>query len=153
MRIRIRPYQSWTTLILAFLALVFSGQEILAQTDPSCSRERISVSARTTQSTSISLSNQTKASLIVYWLDFQGMRQRWFDLTPGRTVRQDTYMGHQWLVAKPNGQCLGIFAAPGQFVIGEPQIPANISRPAPSQNQPTAQPATSPGGNAKRCKK
>ncbi|HEV2828354.1 MAG TPA: tetratricopeptide repeat protein [Pyrinomonadaceae bacterium] len=149
MRTRIQHYQAWTMLVVAFIALVFGGKETLAQTDSSCGQERYSGSAKTTQATSISLINQTNASLIVYWLNFEGRRQRWFDLAPGKAVKQDTYVGHLWLVSKPNGQCVGIFAAPGQFVIGEPQSPVNTSRPAPSQNQPTAQPSTSAGGSAK----
>src|SRR5687768_6019183 len=142
MRIRIQHYQSWTSLIFAFLALVYSGQEILAQTDPSCSQERNSRSPKTVQATSFSLNNQTKDPLIVYWLDFEGKRQRWFDLAPGKTAKQDTYVGHLWLVTKLNGQCLRIFAAaPGELVIGAPQRPVNTSRPTQSQDQPTAKPS------------
>lgn len=144
MLIRTRQYQSWTTLIVAILALVFSSQEILAQRDPSCRPERYSSSPKTIESTTFSLINQTKDPLIVYWLDFEGKQQKYFDLAPGQTAKQDTYRGHLWLVTKANGRCLRIFAAAsGEVVIGETPRSANTNRPAQSQNQPTAKPSTS----------
>ena len=144
MRTRTQHYQSWTTLIMAFLALVFSGQEVLAQRDPSCRPERYSASPKTVEATTFSIINQTKDPIIVYWLDFEGKQQKWFDLAPGQTAKQDTYVGHLWLVTKANGRCLRIFAAaPGEFVISEPQSPVHTNRPTQSQNQPTAQPSTS----------
>ena len=144
MRIRTQHYRSWIALILAILALVFSGQEILAQRDPSCRPERYTASPKTVEATSFSIINQTKDPIIMYWLDFEGKQRKYFDLAPGQTAKQDTYVGHLWLVTKANGRCLRIFAAaPGEFVIREPQSPVNTNRPTRSQKHPTAQPSTS----------
>jgi hypothetical protein len=148
MRTQIRQHQSWAALIVASLVFPFHVQEIQAQADSSCSREGSSRSAKTTQAAKVTLTNQTKETLTVYWLDFEGKRQKWFDLSAGQAFEQPTLVGHLWLVTKPNGQCLSIFSAPGSFVIGKPQTPVNTNRPTQSQKQTTAQLNTSAGGTA-----
>ncbi|MGH9941725.1 MAG: tetratricopeptide repeat protein [Pyrinomonadaceae bacterium] len=140
MRTRIQQHQSWAVLILAFFVLALGGGEIQAQTDSSCNREGSSRSAQTTQAAKLTLTNQTNETLTVYWLDFEGKRQKWFDLSAGQAFEQSTFVGHLWLVAKPNGQCLAIYSAPGNFVIGKPQSPVNTNRPTQSQNQTNVQP-------------
>lgn len=162
MRKQIKHNQFWTALILAFFVLAFSGQKILAQkkkntsskritsvkstneesqknlTDSSCSKERSSRSTESVKATNFSLVNQTKDTLIVYWLDFEGNRQKWFEVSSGATAKQDTFMTHSWVVTKPNGQCLRIFTAPGEFVIDEPQNPQqNVAQSQQSNSVPS----------------
>ena len=37
----------------------------------------------------------------VYWLDYDGTRQHYFDLYPGERRRQETFLTHPWLVTFP----------------------------------------------------
>lgn len=145
MRTQIKQNQFWIITILAVFVLAFSGQEIPAQTDSSCSKESSSRSSESVQAANFSLVNRTKEPLIVYQLDFEGKRQRWFDLAPGKTAKQDTYVDHLWVVTKPNGQCLRIFTAPGEFVIGDTQSPVNTNPPKRPQKQSTPQPSVTTG--------
>jgi uncharacterized caspase-like protein len=100
-----------------------SSQEVtqapqeIPQTDLSCNDESSTRSIEGLHTTSFTLRNQTRATLTVYWLDYQGKRQKWFELPPERMVKQDTYLTHAWLVTDPGGKCLRIFIAPGDFVI------------------------------------
>jgi hypothetical protein len=41
-------------------------------------------------------------------------RRLYHRLTPGARAKQDTYIGHYWLLATPDGVCLGIFKAAPQ---------------------------------------
>lgn len=147
MRTHIGPHRCWEALILAYLIFGFSVQHIQAQTDSSCSKERSSRSAKTTQAVNATFTNQTEELHTVYWLDFDGKRQKWFDLSAGQALQQSTFAGHLWLVAKPNGQCVAIFSAPGNFVVGKAQVPINTNRPQQPQRQKTVQPAS----NAATC--
>jgi len=146
MRTHIRLHRCWEALVLAYLIFGFSASLIQAQPDSSCSQERSSRSAKTTQAVNATFTNRTKELLTVYWLDFEGKRQKWFDLVAGQSLEQTTYAGHLWLVAKREGQCVEIFSAPGNFVIGETQAPIKTSRPQPPPKQKTVQPAPGAAG-------
>ena len=141
MRTHIGLHRFWEAVVLACLIFGFGASHVQAQTDSSCSTERSSRSARTTQAVNATFTNQTKEPLTVYWLDFDGKRQKWFDLAAGQTLRQPTYDGHLWLVAKPNGQCVAIFSAPGNFVIGKTQAPIDMNVAQQPPKQKTVQPA------------
>src|SRR5688500_10592545 len=123
----------WQALALAFVVFGFSVQHIQAQTDSSCSKERSARSAATTQAVNATFTNQTGEFHTVYWIDFDGRRQKWFDLAVRQTMRQSTFAGHIWLVAKLDGQCVAIFSAPGNFVLRGAQIPTTGNRPQQSQ--------------------
>lgn len=148
MQPHLNSHQTLGILMFAFLVSAFGVANIQAQTDSSCDREAGSRSAETTQAAKIILTNQTNEVLSVYWLNFRGRRQKWFDLVPGQTFDQPTYVGHLWLVAKSNGQCVHIFSAPGQFAIGQSQRLADAPRQSQSQTQPTPQANKSTVGSA-----
>jgi len=132
MRTRIQLHRSSAVLILAFFVLMCDGGDVKAQTDSSCSREGSSRSAQTTQAAKLTLINQTQETLTGYWLDFEGKRQKWFDLATGQALELSTFVGHLWLVTKANGQCLAIYSAPGNFRVGKPQSPVFSGNKPPS---------------------
>ena len=123
----------WEALVLAFVVFGFSAQHSLAQTESSCTRERSSRSAASTQAVNATFTNQTGEFHTVYWLDFEGRRQKWFDLAVGQTIRQSTFAGHVWLVAKLDGQCVAIYSAPGNFVVRGAEVPTRANRPRQPQ--------------------
>ncbi|MEW6270069.1 MAG: hypothetical protein AB1689_12325 [Thermodesulfobacteriota bacterium] len=86
-------------------------------TDPSCGREGALVSTPPGDPTEYTIRNETSSMLVVYWLDYEGDRQRWFDVPPAATATQGTFTTHPWLVADATGRCLGTFAAPAEIVV------------------------------------
>jgi caspase domain-containing protein/von Hippel-Lindau disease tumor suppressor protein len=84
----------------------------------SCDYELRTKSTPAVAPATYSISNTSSERVTVYWLDLEGKRQRWFELTPGQSVQsQGTYTTHPWLVADANGQCWGIFNAPNEIVV------------------------------------
>jgi hypothetical protein len=61
--------------------------------------------------TGMTFVNRSGQALQIFWLDFQGYRKLYRQLTPGDRFRQDTFIGHNWLVATLDGRCVGIFKA------------------------------------------
>jgi hypothetical protein len=82
-----------------------------------CGNEASIRSSQVVRETSYTLANRTNQTLTVFWLDYDGNRQRWFDVRPQEKVRQNTYTTHPWLVADSDGRCLRIFYAPAEVTI------------------------------------
>jgi von Hippel-Lindau disease tumor suppressor protein len=64
--------------------------------------------------------NREPAAIRLYWIDYQGTRELYGNLSPGESVEFDTYVTHPWLVANALGQCIAIFLPakePGRAVI------------------------------------
>ncbi len=55
--------------------------------------------------------NRSDAPVDIYWLGFQGERVPYQHLAPGGRFKQQTFIGHNWLVTDMAGQCVGIFRA------------------------------------------
>ncbi|MDG4803432.1 hypothetical protein [Micromonospora sp. WMMD980] len=53
--------------------------------------------------------NARSGTVVVYWLDYGGARQRYAVLRPGQTHRQQTYVGHPWVVTDDRGRALVCF--------------------------------------------
>ncbi|MFG1673894.1 hypothetical protein [Micromonospora sp. NPDC049282] len=53
--------------------------------------------------------NARSATVVVNWLDYGGRRQRYAVLRPGQTYRQQTYVGHPWVVTDDRGRALVCF--------------------------------------------
>jgi TIR domain/VHL beta domain len=77
----------------------------------SCSQEQRLKSQGVDVGTSIEFVNQRSATVFVYWLDFEGVRQKYYDLPAGQTIEQGTYVTHPFLIADANGACLAIYVA------------------------------------------
>lgn len=70
----------------------------------SCPGEGSTFSTRADHATTVVFVNAASSPedyVSVYWLDYDGNRQHYFDLYPGETVRQDTFVSHPWLVTFP----------------------------------------------------
>ena len=88
--------------------------------DPSCQQEPGSHSLNSDQATSFTIANRTSVVLTLFWLDFQGQRVKYFDLAPGATAPQPTFVTHPWVAADPIGNCVKYFlvTAPAQITVG-----------------------------------
>ncbi len=53
--------------------------------------------------------NARTAPVVVYWLDYDGQRRQYGLLQAGQSYRQQTYVGHPWLVTDERGQALVCF--------------------------------------------
>lgn len=59
--------------------------------------------------TFVDFANARSATVVVYWLDYGGRRQRYAVLRPGQTYRQQTYVGHPWVVTDDRARALVCF--------------------------------------------
>jgi hypothetical protein len=75
-----------------------------------CQEENLR-SLKSDVSTNIQFINRKPFRVKVYWLDFTGKRQHYFDLEPNETRDQQTFVTHPWLIteAGANQPCLNIY--------------------------------------------
>ncbi len=59
--------------------------------------------------TFIDFVNTRRERVAVYWLNYEGRRQRYALLEPGQSYRQQTYVGHPWVVTDERGGALVCF--------------------------------------------
>ncbi|MEM7043432.1 MAG: hypothetical protein AAF543_11540 [Pseudomonadota bacterium] len=59
----------------------------------------------------VTFRNQTSEAITVYWVDFEGQRQPYGVVDPGREKRQGTFEGHRWELESESGHLLGRFVA------------------------------------------
>ena len=69
------------------------------------------VSRPSQERTGITVVNRSNAALRLYWLDFQGSWRLYHTVAPGSRIQQDTFIGHNWLIATIGDQCIGVFNA------------------------------------------
>ncbi|BCL15261.1 hypothetical protein GCM10017556_30000 [Micromonospora sagamiensis] len=70
--------------------------------------------------TTVEFVNRRTGQVTVYWLNQWGYRVRVERLSPGESHRQDTQVGHPWVVTDGNGRALAVFqpvAAPGRATV------------------------------------
>jgi hypothetical protein len=72
-------------------------------------------------STNIQFENQSSRTIKVYWIDFTGKRQHYFDLAANQKYLQQTYVNHPWVITEhgENQPCLRIVlpdAKPGVLI-------------------------------------
>ena len=69
------------------------------------------VSRPSQERTGITVVNRSNTVLRLYWLDFQGNWRLYHTVAPGGRIQQDTFIGHNWLIATIGDQCIGVFNA------------------------------------------
>lgn len=75
-----------------------------------CAREPDFASRPSSEATGMTFVNRSDRAVYIYWLDFHGDRRLYRTLAPGGKAVQQTFIGHNWLVATAE-QCIGIFKA------------------------------------------
>lgn len=61
--------------------------------------------------TKLKFVNKTSEAVDIFWLDFEGRRQRYGSIEPGEIFVQPTYATHPWVLADKKGSALAIFVA------------------------------------------
>ncbi|MBS1806563.1 MAG: hypothetical protein JST84_00045 [Acidobacteria bacterium] len=51
------------------------------------------------------------------WLDYEGKRQKYYELAPNTQYIRQTYSTHPWVVTTRQGRCIRTLFGPGEFVI------------------------------------
>ena len=114
-------YCSFLTFILSLSHQSVAQSNILLKPQ-NCLVENNLRSLNSNSSTYIRFINRTNSLIKVYWIDFTGKRQHYFDLAPNQTQDQQTYVTHPWLIAESgsNQPCINIFfpnKQPGTVII------------------------------------
>jgi hypothetical protein len=67
-------------------------------------------------STNVQFINRKPFRVKVYWIDFSGKRQHYFDLEPNQSRWQQTFTSHPWVITNSgeNQPCLRIFLPPSR---------------------------------------
>jgi hypothetical protein len=92
----------------------------------------------------ITFVNETSARVLVYWLDYEGNRQFWFDLDSDESFFENTWLTHPWIVTTVDGRCIGYVLAdqPSQtYIITDASIslaPLSASNPVGTSHTLTA---------------
>jgi hypothetical protein len=102
----------------------------------SCDTEASDASRPSNDSTDIAFVNGGDKPVKLYWLNFQGKRVLYEkNIPPGGRRTQQTFIGHNWVVATLGEQCISVFKTEPQSVVGDGS--ASIPPPAlPSYEQP-----------------
>lgn len=119
-----------------------------ASGDPACADEGFISSMPSDRPGRIILENDRNRPVMVYWIDFDGLRQFQARVPAGGRMVQRTLAGHPWLVAAPNGRCLAIYTARAgdRNVRVAPGRPPELTAPAPEPAW-TPPPAPPAGGD------
>jgi hypothetical protein len=101
---------SFVALTLTLGSQAFGRSDIRLKSQ-SCSAENNLRSLYSQISTNIRFINQKTFRVKVYWIDFTGKRQHYFDLEPNEVRDQQTYVTHPWLIteAGDNQPCINVF--------------------------------------------
>ena len=85
----------------------------------SCSEEGTTSSASSFTHALVTFVNDTAIDLKLIWLNFNGGQQLYATLPPGTEAQEDTYIGHDWLIANSQSACLGILQinGPGHVIV------------------------------------
>ncbi|MBV9217428.1 MAG: hypothetical protein JO053_14760 [Acidobacteria bacterium] len=63
------------------------------------------------------LENATGQPVVANWIDFDGNRKKYTDISTGQKVTERSFVGHWWVITDQQGQCITIASAPGQVKI------------------------------------
>ena len=95
--------------------ILFGGKQSLSQSEiilesNDCDAEYDNRSVYGESSTNIQFINEEDYPVKVYWLDYEGQRQHYFDLEPGEVYNQQTFVTHPWIVTEAEEKsCIDMF--------------------------------------------
>lgn len=75
----------------------------------SCDKEGDLHSLNSDIQVQLRVKNNMTATVKVYWLDYEGKRQHYFDVRGSEMAELTTYVTHPWVITKADHTCLGIF--------------------------------------------
>ncbi|NJN37615.1 MAG: hypothetical protein HC790_01045 [Acaryochloridaceae cyanobacterium CSU_3_4] len=101
-------------LLLSFHGSVFAQSKTVVLEPQACIFEKGFRSKSSLFSTNVQFINSKPFRVKVYWIDFAGKRQHYFDLEPNQVRWQQTFTSHPWIITESgdNQPCLNIFLPP-----------------------------------------
>jgi hypothetical protein len=85
-----------------------SAQERLP--DAGCAAEDSFRSSEGSTPTEITFVNRSGRAIRTYWLNYQGKRVYYAEIQPGKSLTQQTYFSHPWVITgSASGDCMAIF--------------------------------------------
>lgn len=103
-----------------------------------CADEAATKSPSEKTPTNVTFHNPTSGKLRLYWIDLDGRRKFYAIIDPGQSVKQQTYVGHNWVVTNDAEACL--------FVIQASAAPITVELGNASSNPPARSTDASPAG-------
>ena len=86
-----------------------AGIPPIAAACPTAAMERALRSAQSEAATAVTFTNQRAQPVAVFWINFEGVRVFYATLQPGESYTQQTFVGHPWVAATPDGHALMAF--------------------------------------------
>lgn len=85
--------------------------------EATCDNERSLTSAPGSGQATLQVTNKTTAPVVVHWLNLSGVREKWFEVSPGALRNQRTPPTYKWVVARADGTCLAVISGQGSVVV------------------------------------
>lgn len=106
---------------LALMSLGFAG--LANDTAGRIEAEQLARSIHAEIPTEIEFVNAHSYPVKIFWLNYAGMRKHYYDLAPGETLVQQTYLTHPWVVETGTGEVLGVYYPDAQLrtIVVEPK--------------------------------
>jgi hypothetical protein len=113
----------WFSIAMLWLPAISQGRSaslfdpVPLAGDSTCEKESRLRSTEGVTPVEFTLTNRSKNTIILYWLNYEGKRVQYEAVAPGKQVKQPTFLTHPWVVTDPKGRCIRILIPPGDFVI------------------------------------
>jgi uncharacterized protein (TIGR03437 family) len=100
------------------LACASSAAQVILPTLP-CGQATTLYSLNANTPTTVEFVNTTAQTVLVYWLDYVGVRELYHTLAPGTSFVQATFYTHPWMITDVNNNCIAAY---------QPAVSAGIAR-------------------------
>ena len=94
--------------IAAVAMMAMAGQAVAAMPG-GCPGGEGARSTNSNTSVNLTFRNSTDQKLTAFWLNFEGQRVRYADISPGRSWSVDTFAGHPWAFVTEHGACVDLY--------------------------------------------
>jgi len=104
----VQSLKAGLTCVVAFGAIVGASQAAMAA-GKQCPEERSLRSTDSRLETKLTFVNTTNAPVRIYWLNYQGRREFYSNVAPGRNFAVDTFATHPWVATDSDEDCIGAY--------------------------------------------
>jgi hypothetical protein len=101
------------TLAVSLIGVPSSMADEVERIDPSKEKELQSPDEDTERVT-LTIKNTLDSTISIYWLDYEGGREYYHDIEPGKELDRSTFPGHYWVIVDSGDKALGIYKTPDE---------------------------------------
>ncbi len=98
-------------LLAAALAIAVSAGAAQAQVPGGCPGGDDLVSPKKYVKMKAVFENDTDSRLNIYWINYEGEREKFGRFGPGQTANVNTFVGHPWVFVTDRGICVDVYVA------------------------------------------